>query len=231
MILLHHSTKANPANARGSSALQGAADCELTVAKGWRDPVTEPDDKDVRAGLPLLHLAVGKMKNGGEDVHEDLTLIEVMLPDGSTTVTLGGATGKAMHDLFDASAVESVVLPEAVVDVTLRVYAHILESVPQGGATAAQLARDVPMDTWTARQTVRQSQRWARRIAEAIDLGLQAGVLAHPASSNARWTATPWSDIEALRTHLITVQTSRTEVVREQLGDVRSWDSSREESA
>ena len=194
VILVHHTTKANASNARGSSALQGAVDCELVIAHGWTEGESDRDvsgaasmDQDA-PGLPgkPIELRIGKMKNA-TDLDSQM---HMFLKTHKDSVVVVGKDGQVNADPLNSKAWVPPLppSPEHTPLLLMRIWDH-LQAVSHVGATVTELRDQVSMDEVTRRMAsaTGAARQWKRRITEALDLGVRSGALGHPAGSSAKW--------------------------------------------
>lgn len=159
LLVVHH-TKKDGGSARGSSALNGALDTELTLRQGsWWDSEDEPPGR-------VLEMIASKQKNAPE-LSEPMPLLAV--PHGNSFVMTGpsGIVG----DPLDGVVTPRAIIPETVVDIAIRIQ-EMLTRFTEQGMTRAELAYGIHMDEFTAQRKDAKTA-WRMRINEAVDLGIK----------------------------------------------------------
>lgn len=180
VLVVHHTGKASPDVARGSSALNGALDSELLVRTGndriqWQNAQTGREEW----GKPI-HLRVTKQKNA-EQSDEEIDLLMVNWQDRAPLIT--GPTGTI--DPMQGEVLLARPVPEPLIETAVRIRAFV-DRFTEQGCTRADIAQGVPPDPYT--QGLRYVERqWKLKVAEAVDRSLRWGLLDTPEGSSARY--------------------------------------------
>lgn len=161
LIVVHHSSKTG--GSRGSSALNGALDTELTVAEGTWDASDSPP------GRPL-DLWVTKQKNAPQPLEP----IPMLAIEYAPSFVMTGPSG-IVDDPLDGVAAPKTIIPEPIVSIAIRLqeFAH---RHPTQGLTRAEFAYGVTLDDATAQRRDAKTA-WRMRVNEAVDLALRYGLL------------------------------------------------------
>lgn len=161
VMIVHHTGK--DGRTRGSSALGGALDTELTVREG-----TWHKDEDLEGRE--LDLLVTKQKNAAEP-EDAIPLLAMPYGDSFVMTGPGGLTDDPMVDFHTVRAI----IPEPLITTAIRLQEYT-QRFPTAGITRAELAYGVPMDDYTARRADAKTA-WKHRVTEAVDLALRYGMV------------------------------------------------------
>lgn len=162
LMVVHHSNKAG--GTRGSSALNGALDTELTVIEGdWWDPGENEDNPPPGRVLSML---VTKQKNAPQP-ESGIPLLAV---NHGSSFVMTGPSG-IVDDPLDSVAAPRVVIPETVVSIAIRLQ-EFVERFPSQGATRGEIAYGITPDEATSRRRDAKTA-WRMRVNEAVDLAVR----------------------------------------------------------
>lgn len=165
VLVVHHSNKST-GTGRGSSALNGALDTELTIKAGsWWDS----DENGPCPGRELV-VEVTKQKNAAMP---ERGLYMLAVPYGDSFV-MTGPSG-IVDDPLEGVHVAKAIIPETVVSIAIRLQAAA-QSFTQQGLTRAEFAYTVPADDYTNQRRDAKTA-WRMKVNEAVDLGLRYGLL------------------------------------------------------
>lgn len=172
VLVVHHTTKANPTVARGSSALMGALDSELLVSDGmWDfDEFGANNDGRVPAGRKL-QLATTKQKNAEQREHPMALLMRSNEEYNAPYIT--GPHGEIDPMLGDVTLARPV--EETILETAIRIKAFVAELTEQG-ATRGEIANGVRPDAYTLLRSD-TAKAWKQKVALAVDRGLRYGLL------------------------------------------------------
>ncbi len=162
VMVIHHTGKSG--STRGSSALNGALDTELSVFGCSSTDVTPPDSL-------ALELDTLKQKNAPR-LRDPISLC---LTPHSESVIVTTAAGEVDGDALDTVVVPMRRTQEPLVETAIRLHEYLLR-LPQQGATRGDLVNSVQPDPWTAMQH-NASRLWKRVVNEAVDLGMQYSII------------------------------------------------------
>lgn len=184
VLVVHHTGKASPDVARGSSALNGALDSELLVR-------TENERVQIPGGPgrqdswgKALHLRVTKQKNA-EQTDEEIDLLMVNWQDRAPLIT--GPTGTI--DPMQGEVLLARPVPEPLIETAVRIRAFV-DRFTEQGCTRSDIAQGVIPDPYT--QGLRYAERqWKLKVAEAVDRSLRWGLLDTAENSSARYVSGP----------------------------------------
>ena len=170
VMVVHHTGKGDPSSGRGSSALNAALDSELLVRHATWD-VDAIVGSDGRLPGKPIELWTNKQKN----MEQRDTAIPLLLsnyePVGAAIIT--GPGGGV--DPMDSEVVLAPPLPEPLVELAIRMRAHI-DRFPTQGCTRSDLVLGIRPDRY-ALQRADSGPYWKQRVAEAVDLGLRYSLL------------------------------------------------------
>jgi hypothetical protein len=184
VLVVHHTGKASPDVARGSSALNGALDSELLVRTDneriqWQNPQTGREEW----GRPI-HLRVTKQKNA-EQLDEELDLLMVNWHDRAPLIT--GPTGTI--DPMQGEVLLARPVPEPLVETAVRIRAFV-DRFTEQGCTRTDIAQGVIPDPYTAGLRYAERQ-WRLKIAEAVDRSLRWQLLQTMEGMTTRYVSGP----------------------------------------
>lgn len=164
LMVVHHTNKTG-ASGRGSSALNGALDTELTIQDGsWWDNTGGPPP-----GRPM-ELWVTKQKNAATP-EEPIQMLAT--PYGNSFI-MTGPSG-LVDDPLDAVAAPRAIIPESVVSIAIRLQDFATRFRGQG-ITRGELAYGVASDDYTAQRRDAKTA-WKLKVSEAIDLAIRYSLL------------------------------------------------------
>lgn len=170
-LLVHHTSKASPGQARGSSALNGALDSEILIAPGdWDYDSIGLDADDLPQGK-RIQLDTTKQKNAPQ-LDDPMPLLMTSW-ERNDSVIITGPTGTL--DPLASEVVLASPIPEPVIETAVRIRRH-LERFTQQGLTRGELAHQISPDAYTHRRDD-AARYWKQRIAEAVDRGLRYGLI------------------------------------------------------
>lgn len=184
VLVVHHTGKANPDVARGSSALNGALDSELLVhTANARVEIPAIDGREATWGK-AIHLRVTKQKNA-EQLDEDIDLLMVNWEGRAPIIT--GPTGNI--DPMQGDILLARPVPEPLIETAVRIR-QFVDRFTEQGCTRADIAAGVRPDAFTEGLAYKDRQ-WKLKVAEAIDRSLRWGLLDTPEGSSARYISGP----------------------------------------
>lgn len=170
VLVVHHTGKASPDVARGSSALNGALDSELLVRTENARVEIPPVEGRAAGWGKAIHLRVTKQKNA-EQLDEEIDLLMVNWHDRAPIIT--GPTGTI--DPMQGEVLLARPVPEPLIETAVRIRAFV-ERFTEQGCTRADIAAGVVPDAYT--QGLRYMERqWKLKVAEAVDRSLRWGLL------------------------------------------------------
>lgn len=164
VMVVHHTGKATPDVARGSSALNGALDSELLVRAGER--VDLPNGDAAKA----LHIRTTKQKNVEYD-DEEIGLLMVNYERRAPLIT--GPNGNI--DPMQGEILLARPVAEPIVETAIRIQEYAQRFTEQG-LTRADIANGVRPDPFTAGLAA-PAAKWKMKVAEAVDRALRYGLL------------------------------------------------------
>lgn len=190
VLVVHHTGKANPDVARGSSALNGALDSELLVrTENERVEIPAHDGQPASWGK-AIHLRVTKQKNA-EMLDEEISLLMVNWRDQAPIIT--GPTGTI--DPMQGDILLARPVPEPLIETAVRIRAFV-DRFTEQGCTRADIAAGVTPDPYT--QGLRYTERqWKLKVAEAVDRSLRWGLLQTIEGMSTRYESGPIGPTQA----------------------------------
>lgn len=163
LMVVHHTNKSG-ASGRGSSALNGALDTEIMIEEGawW-------DSDDPCPGRQLQAI-VTKQKNAAAPEGG----IPMLATSYGSSFIMTGPSG-LVDDPMDQVYSPRALIPETVVSIAIRLQDFATRFRGQG-ITRSELAYGVPPDDYTNQRRDAKTA-WKLRVAEAVDLAIQYGLL------------------------------------------------------
>ena len=187
VMVVHHTGKANPTAARGSSALNGAVDSEvLVVADDERVPHGDDWARPIR-------LKVTKQKNAEYD-GEWVELLMTNWQGRAPLIT--GPNGSI--DPMQGEILMARPVAEPLIETAVRIRGFV-DRFTEQGVTRADIMAGVDMDPHT-RERRNAARHWRLKVAEAVDRALRYGLLETLSGtpSGARYVPGP-TGVEAAR--------------------------------
>ena len=164
VMVVHHTGKANPTAARGSSALNGAVDSEvLVVADDERVPHGDDWARPIR-------LRVTKQKNAEYD-GEWTELLMTNWQGRAPLIT--GPTGSI--DPMQGEILLARPVAEPLIETAVRIRGFV-DRFTEQGVTRTDIMAGVDMDPYT-RERRNAARHWRLKVAEAVDRALRYGLL------------------------------------------------------
>ena len=183
VLVVHHTGKASPEIARGSSALNGALDSELLV-RTENERVVIPGENGQETWGKVIHLRVTKQKNAEQD-NEEIDLLMVNWHDRAPLIT--GPTGTI--DPMQGEVLLARPTPEPLIETAVRIRLYV-DRFTEQGCTRSDIAAGVVPDAFT--QGLRYPERqWKLKVAEAVDRSLRWGLLDTMEGTSARYVSGP----------------------------------------
>lgn len=165
LMVVHHTGKSG--GSRGSSALNGALDTEITIEDGeWWDHGTPDDPTPPPPDKRVLQARVTKQKNAAAP---DVPIPMLAVNHGNSFV-MTGPSG-IVDDPLDGVASPRVAIPETVVSIAIRIQKFV-ERFPAQGSTRGEIAYGIAPDEATARRKDAKTA-WRMRVNEAVDLAMR----------------------------------------------------------
>lgn len=181
VLVVHHTGKANPDVARGSSALNGALDSELLVRTDNERVEIPAAEGRAQTWGKAIHLRVTKQKNA-EQLDEEIDLLMVNWePRNAPIIT--GPTGTI--DPMQGDVLLARPVPEPLIETAVRIRLFV-DRFTEQGCTRADIAAGVIPDPYTSGLRYAERQ-WKLKVAEAVDRSLRWGLLDTPEGSSARY--------------------------------------------
>lgn len=197
VLVVHHTSKNNPAAGRGSSALNGAMDSELLVSEAsWTfDQVgVGSDDGRVPSGKPI-QLSTTKQKNA-----EQLEHPMPLLMRNCSTYDAPYITGPNGHlDPMVGDVILARPVDEPIVETAIRIRRH-LDQFTELGLTKSEITMAVRADPYTASRKD-SAKAWRQKVILAIDAGIRYDLLDFPEGSTAKFIAGPATAEQARVAH------------------------------
>ena len=187
VMVVHHTGKANPTAARGSSALNGAVDSEvLVVADDERVPHGDDWARPIR-------LKVTKQKNAEYD-GEWVELLMTNWQGRAPLIT--GPNGSI--DPMQGEILLARPVAEPLIETAVRIRGFV-DRFTEQGVTRSDIMAGVDMDPHT-RERRNAARHWRLKVAEAVDRALRYGLLETLSGtpSGARYVPGP-TGVEAAR--------------------------------
>lgn len=168
LMVVHHSNKAG--GTRGSSALNGALDTELTITdEDWWD-YGPPEAPNQPPPGRVMTMVVSKQKNAPQPEGG----IPLLAVNHGNSFVVTGPSG-IVDDPLDAVTAPRVVIPETVVSIAIRAQ-EFVSRFPTQGATRGEIAYGIVADESTARRKDAKTA-WRMRVNEAVDLAMRYGMV------------------------------------------------------
>ena len=184
VLVVHHTGKASPDVARGSSALNGALDSELLVRTENERVLIPAANGNPESWGKAIHLRVTKQKNA-EQTDDEIDLLMVNWHDRAPLIT--GPTGTI--DPMQGEVLLARPVPEPLIETAVRIRAFV-DRFTEQGCTRTDIAQGVLPDPYT--QGLRYAERqWKLKVAEAVDRSLRWGLLDTFEGSSARYVSGP----------------------------------------